>query len=191
MNAKGGILRTIAIASTIAIPAIGLYIYNFTAISPDLPLSLDPNDWGAFGNYFMLFVGIVNLIILYRISDTANSIQKGSLDRQLKADIYKDFLQRIDNHSENMIACLFDKTDIKKAAHLMLTTVENSKTDFAILLGNTHADFDLKCAELITATEAIRDNTDPVQTDTLLDSFLNKKSDVRQNLYSQISSFIV
>lgn len=152
-------------------------------------LSSEHSDWGAFGEYFNLFVGIINLVILYEISDTANKIHKGSVNKQLKADVYKDFLQRIDNHSENMIVCLLSESDITSAAHLMLTTVENGKTDFSILLGAIHQDFNLQCDELISATKAIRDNKTSTETQNLINTFLNKKSEVRKYLYTQISGF--
>lgn len=192
----------ITILSIIIIPAIGVIFYwcNFNSYT----FSSKPDDWGAFGNYFILFVGIINLIILYRISNIANDIQKGSLKKQLKMHIYNDFLQTLEALSNKiindkvMIDRLSEKADSQSKLSLenskisieitlttMITVVGNSMDAFKHLLDEVYPDFQRQCNDFLSSITTYKDNIDNKDSYT---NFLKDKSELRIIVYKQIKS---
>lgn len=86
------------IGATVVVTVLGVYWFWFS-VSQDLPLSLTPTDWGAFGDYFggmtNPFVSLVALFLLFltyhsqreELRRTTNALDEARQQQQRLADI--------------------------------------------------------------------------------------------------------
>lgn len=86
------------IGAAVVITVLGVYWFWFS-VSQDLPLSLTPTDWGAFGDYFggmtNPFVSLVALFLLFltyrsqreELRRTTNALDEARQQQQRLADI--------------------------------------------------------------------------------------------------------
>lgn len=135
-------------------PLIGivLFLYHFAGT----PVSHELTDWAHFGEYFHAIVEACNLVLLYKITQIAHnlqekvsedeiSMQKTNLEKQLKFELFKDFITKIDEYIGKFLENHRDESSklyIVLIDHLAISAKEN----FEGLIDNK--EFDSLCDEL-------------------------------------------
>lgn len=138
--------------SLLIIPFSGaaLFIYKFQ--NQENFFSGDPQNWGQFADYFNWVTGVINTILLYSLTMFANKLQKTNSDRelaiqthglekQLKFELYKDFLIKLEDYINKYITDNSSNDEkIKENAtfhiRFIQTLAQSAKENFSGLIDN-------------------------------------------------------
>jgi hypothetical protein len=137
--------------------AIGIYVWNFRSSS----LSPSAAEWGQFSDFLnssiAVCLGIGNLLLLYLLTRVANKLHGDSLERQLKFELYKDFIIKLDDYS---VRCLSDRqnesSDIFLAFiyHHAKSAIENFEGLVDVEIKEDDKTFSDLCEQLATDADA-------------------------------------